>query len=68
MFYETLFVDDEIMNQTLLMDKEKFEDRMIKTEELRVDNKNISEIVDDSKYKEELMSILEELDDIEQEY
>jgi hypothetical protein len=56
------------MHQTLLIDKEKFADKMIKTEELSVDNKSISQIVDDSKYKEELMSILEELDDIEQEY
>jgi hypothetical protein len=56
------------MHQTLLMDKEKFADKMIKTEEVIVDNKRISQIIDDSKYKEELMSILEELDDIEQEY
>ena len=50
------------------MDKEKFVDKMIKAEDVSADNKNISQIIDDSKYKEELMSILEELDDIEQEY
>ena len=54
--------------QTLLIDKDKFVDQVIKTEETSIDQKRIAQIVDDSKYQEDSLSILEELDDIEQEY
>ena len=56
------------MHQTLLIDEGKFTGKIIETEEMHIDHKNISQNINDYKYKEDLMAILEDLDDIEKEY